>query len=65
VVVSASLIPCEVALLGDERSKKDQGRAKWTWHRRGQDTLGVCCASPNCRIAHSLHEGTQNIDGQV
>ena len=65
MVESTSLIPCEAVLLADKRSEKDQGRVKWTWWGRGQDTLGVCCASPNCRIAHSLHEGTQHMDGQM
>ena len=38
---------------------------KWTWPGRGQGTLGPCCASPNCRITHSLHEGAQRMDGRL
>ena len=64
VVASASLIPCEAALLVEEKNDKDQRR--WSGHGgRGQGTLGPCCASPNCRITHGLHEGARRMDRRL
>ena len=44
VVASASLIPCEAALLGDEKNDKDQGR--WSGHGGGGDRVLWVLAVP-------------------
>ena len=44
VVASVSLIPCEAALLGDERTDKDQGR--WSGRGRGGDRVFWVLAVP-------------------